>query len=251
MESTKLLPVHVGSIADEKLIVKDNQLIMASYSLTVDEQRLLLACIEKAQRKQVPLNENSIEISLGAQEYAESYGVTMKTAYKALKNSSDRLYERSITMPTQDGDGIRKVRWLQESAVYESGKVSLKFSDVISHHLKYIVTEPTVYRFAQATQLRTQHAIRLFEILQIVTNAESGEGVWEISIDDFKETFQLTDSYDRWTDFRTKVIQPAIDQINKNTSLIATWEPSGKKGKSITHLRFTAFETNQLSLSLE
>ena len=238
-----------GTINSDKLVMKDNALIMGSYSLTVEEQRLILACIEKAQRQQKTLDNDAIEITLTVNEYANIYKVKMSGAYRTLSSSSDKLYERSIRMNDQ---GVRrKVRWLQEQAVYDSGKINLVFSSVVSKHIREIVTKRSTYRLQQATQLRSQHAIRLFEILQIVIDPETQEGVWEVTVDELKDLFEIADHYDRWIDLKKKVILPSVLQINKNTSLKVDWEVAAKDGRSIVGLRFFVFEANQLALSMK
>lgn len=94
------------NISSEQLVIKDNALIMASYSLTVEEQRLILVCIEKAQRQKDPLTNPAIEITLNVKEYAELYCVKLGTAYKALASSSDNLYERSIRMTDKENGEV-------------------------------------------------------------------------------------------------------------------------------------------------
>lgn len=237
------------AITSERLIMKDNSLIMASYSLTVDEQRLILASIEKAQRQGKTQNIQAVAISINVKEYAELYKVKMGTAYKALKASSDKLYERSIKM--NDAGVIRRVRWLQEQAIYDSGKVELVFSAIISKHIRDIVTKQSTYRLEQATQLSSQHAIRLFEIFQMVIDPNTQEGSWDVSVIRLKELLEIENYYDRWIDLKKKVILSSLDQINRNTSLKADWEVTGKEGKRITDIRFHIFESSQLSLTLE
>lgn len=236
-------------ISTEQLVMKDNALIMASYSLTVEEQRLVLACIEKAQRQKDPLANPSIEITLTVHEYADLYKVMMGTAYKALASASDKLYERTIRI---EEEGVtRKVRWLQEQATYKSGKVSMRFTDTISRHIREIVTEQTCYKLQQATQLRTQHSIRLFEILNMVLDPVTKEGEWRVSVEHLKSIFEIEEYYDRWVDLKKKVIEQSVNLINKNTSLRVEWEVAGKEGKRITDLRFVVFELDQLSLGLD
>ena len=127
MTKPKQLPPNFSPsvISSEKLVMKDNALIMASYSLSVEEQRLILACIEKAQRLQKTLDNDAIEINLTVREYAELYKVQMSGAYRTLSSSSDKLYERSLRM--NDHGVRRKIRWLQEQAVYDSGRITLVF----------------------------------------------------------------------------------------------------------------------------
>ena len=247
-KSVQKTSVKTDDISTEMLVMKDNALVMASYYLSVEEQRLILACIEKAQRQKKHLETQPISISLNVQEYAKLYNVKMGTAYKALSRSSDKLYERSVRM--DDEGTIRQVRWLQEKATYDSGKIDLVFSSTISKHIQDIASERTTFRLEQATQLRTQHSIRMFEILNMVINSPHQEGVWEVSVARLKELFEIEDSYDRWVDFKRKVVEGTVQQINKNTSLKVSWEVAGKSGKSITKLRFFVFESSQLSLGL-
>lgn len=245
----KKLINHDDLITSERLVFKDNALIMSSYAVTVYEQRLLIACIEKAQRHKKPLLSSPIEITLTVQEYAEMFKVPMKTAYKALSESSEKLYERSIRI---DDAGVkRNVRWLQEQAVYDSGKVKLVFSNVISRHISEFVNGTTAYRVEQATQLRSQHAIRFFEILHMVIDSKTQQGEWLVSLDRLKELLELDDKYPRWIDLKKRVIDESLRQINKNTSLKVDYDVAEKEGKQIKALRFSVFESSQLSLSLD
>lgn len=235
-------------ITNERLVFKDNALIMASYSLTIEEQRLILACIEKAQRKKEPLKSYAVEITLMAEEYTKLFDVKMVTAYKALHSASNKLYDRSIII--DDGGVTRKIRWLQEQANYENGRVKLVFSETISRHIKDIATGKTAFRLKQATQLRSQHAIRFFEIFQMAIDPETQEATWEVGIDELKNILEMNDSYPVWADFKKRVIVPCMNQINKNTSLKVDWEVAEKVGKQISKLRFKVFESSQLRLSL-
>lgn len=237
-----------NKISSERLIFKDNALIMASYSLSVEEQRLILACIGKAQEMKAPLKSEAIEISLNVNEYAALYQVQVKHAYKALKQSSDKLFERSISLKSEGKQ--TRVRWLQEQATYESGKVKLTFSNMISKHIKAFATKPSAYRLEQATQLRTQYAIRFFELFNMCIDPKTQKGEWDISLVELRKMLELEDCYPRWVDLKKYIILDSINQINKNTSLRADWEVSGKVGKQITHVRFSIFESEQLELSL-
>lgn len=246
--SKKKLPQTIPpkDLSAEKLVMKDNSLIMASYTLSVEEQRLILASIEKAQRKGKCLSDSAISVSLNVNEYASLYKLALKTAYEGLQKASKKLYERSIRITKKDSE--HEYRWLQGKAVYDSGRVDLMFSQEISNHIRDIVNN-TAYRLEQATQLRSQHAIRLFEILHHVINPKTQEGQWVVTVAEIKRLFEIEDLYPRWVDFKRRIIVDPIAQINKNTSLRVDWEVSGKVGKRITELRFTVFESSQLALS--
>lgn len=248
MNSSEIKPKN-NDITSQHLVAKDNELIMASYSISVEEQRLLLACMEKAFRNKERSTNVPIKVTLTVNEYAKIYSVSMSAAYRALGTSTAKLYERSIRM---NSEGVRReVRWLQEKAIYDSGKTTLIFSSIISQHIYDIVTKRSIYRLEQATQLRSQHAIRLFEIFQIAINKETQEGIWEVSLSSLRDLLELPSAYDRWIDLRKRIIEESLRQINKNTSLKVDWEVAKKEGRQIVAVRFFVVELNQLSLGLD
>lgn len=232
----------------ERLVYETNQLINSSHKVTVEEQRLVMVSIEKAQRYKEDLSKDAIAISVSVQDYAELCDCTLKTAYKALKMSADKLYERSIRITEKSH--TREFRWLQEKAIYDSGRVKLTFSTEISKHIRQIACGDVSYRVEQATQLRSVPAIRLFKIFSSGIDPETKEGSWTVDVKDIIEKFELPSSYERWADLRAKVIIPAVNQINRNTSLRADWAVAEKEGRNISKVKFTFFESDQLQLSL-
>src|SRR3546814_13167570 len=82
-------------------VTKSNTLITASYRLTLNEQRLILAAISKLDpRRPMPK-----KVSVSAVDYSDIYGVQLRHAYEQMKVAADELYERDIK--TFDGSGMR------------------------------------------------------------------------------------------------------------------------------------------------
>ena len=109
------------------LVTKANDLISASYRLTLQEQRLLLAAIAQVDpRKPMPS-----KITVTAASFAEIYGVPIRFAYTNLKEAADSLYERDIQ--TFDGKNRTRIRWVYKATYAEGeGRVTLNFTvDVI------------------------------------------------------------------------------------------------------------------------
>lgn len=71
-------------------VTKSNDLVIAAYKLTLNEQRLLLAAIAQIDpRKPMPR-----PITITAHDFADQYQLPVKQAYEALKEASNALYER-------------------------------------------------------------------------------------------------------------------------------------------------------------
>lgn len=244
--SNQLSPVISDPLPQDRLVMKDNALIMASYTLSVEEQRLILISIEKAQRIKNRDKNALVEVSISAHDYADMCNLSIKAAYNALSISSERLFERDLRL---DGDDVkRRIRWLQERAQYVSGRIKIVFSSEVSKHIFDITNAHNAMRLRQATQLKSQHSIRLFEIFNMAVDNDTQSGIWIVNIDKLKQVLKLQDQYSKWTDLKRKVIEPALKLINTNTSLKVDWSIHEKNGRQVESVKFEIFESEQLNL---
>ena len=79
----------MGALVSLK-VTKSNDLIEASYKLTLNEQRLVLLAIARLDsRKPMPNG----KLTIRAVEFAETFAVEPKHAYAALEEAATRLYE--------------------------------------------------------------------------------------------------------------------------------------------------------------
>ncbi|MCU7909506.1 MAG: replication initiation protein [Candidatus Thiodiazotropha sp. (ex Lucinoma aequizonata)] len=113
----------------ENKVYKSNNLVEASYQLSLSEGRILLACIAKIDPCKPIIKDTDFKIT--AAEYSENFNVPIKQVYKTLQEATDRLFDRRIKMVDEGGCWTREIHWLQEKAIYHEGygAVSLRFSD--------------------------------------------------------------------------------------------------------------------------
>jgi plasmid replication initiation protein len=72
------------------IVVKKNELAKIRYSLSLNEQRLLLACISKIDsRKSLDINH---EFVITVQEFRDLFDDNHKNTYHNLKSASDKLF---------------------------------------------------------------------------------------------------------------------------------------------------------------
>src|SRR5476649_352518 len=83
----------------ELIAYKSNALIEASYKLTLQEQRFLLACIGRLNSKDAPDSQKSMTLT-AAEFYTHFPDMGRKHAERELKKVVDRLWERSIILKT-------------------------------------------------------------------------------------------------------------------------------------------------------
>ncbi|PCC20585.1 replication initiation protein [Halomonas sp. JB37] len=219
------------------LVYKSNALIEASYRLTVYEQRILLGCIAQV-RRDAPLTDQEL-YTVTAQQVADMAGVGLKTAYRHLKEASERLFDRRVTLHEAPNGGggakVRLTRWVQEVVYQEDqGTVALRFSQPMVPYLSQLTEQFTRYALTDVARMDSAHAIRLYELLCQWRDA----GQREVEIGWLREAFQLGDKYPAIKDFKKRVLEPAINQVNELSPMWVKWSQR-KTGRRVSHLLFT------------
>lgn len=222
---------------DSALVYKSNALVEASYRLSVYEQRIILACIAQVRRDE-PLTDQQL-YAVSAQQIADMTGTQLGTTYQNLKAASERLYRREVTLheaPNGKGKGkVRLTRWVQTVEYREAeGLVALRFGTDMVPYLSQLSAQFTRYALADVAKMDSAYGIRLYELLAQWRDA----GEREVSIEWLREAFQLEGKYPAIKDFKLRVLDPAVAQINEHSPLQVSWTQR-KTGRRVTHLAFT------------
>ena len=215
--------------------------------LTLAEQRVLLACIAQIDAKQ-SLTEN-YRFEITASGVADLAGLdSLSNAYRDLKKAADKLYDRSVVIDDPDPDNPqitqRKTRWISSiDYVPREGKLALNFSIGIIPYLSQLSHEFTKYKLKHVARFESVYSIRLYELLV----QWSSVGEREIEIEWLKKQFQVEDKYDRLSNLKSRVIDPAVNEINKHSNL---WVKYGqrKSGRTVTHFQFQFGLKDQVKL---
>jgi plasmid replication initiation protein len=226
------------------LVVKDNALINASYNLEVTEQRLMLLAIINARETGDGITADS-KLQIHASDYMKHFDVDKKTAYEALKNAVDNLFNRQFSFrEVRNGtDFIVKSRWVSRIA-YATNEAILEITfapDVVPLILR-LEEHFTSYQLKQVTQLTSKYAIRLYEML--IAWREVGKTP-QIELLEFRHKIGVEDTeYKDMHNFKKRVLEPSIKQINEHTDITASYEQH-KKGRVISGFSFKLKQKQQ------
>ena len=83
-----------------EMVVKDNALINASYSLSLVEQRLILLAIIVTREHQHNMQWDfklGMPIKITASQYIDAFGVSRQTAYESLREACKTLFNRQFS----------------------------------------------------------------------------------------------------------------------------------------------------------
>lgn len=219
----------------KQIVKKSNALINASYTVTLAEQRLILLAIARS-------GEDSAEmknLTVHARDYADQYKVTLNTAYEALQTAAAQLFERRFSYQRYTDKGhLRDVvsRWVSRVEYGEAeAVVMLSFSDDLLPLLCDLKEKFTLYALEQVADLKSAHSIRLYELL--ISWRSIGKTPM-IEVPDLRRQLGIEETeYPRMTDFKRRVLDYAIQQINEHTDITASYEQH-KRGRRIAGFEF-------------
>ena len=200
------------------LIVKSNQVVEAGYELTTNEQRLVLLGISKIPKEQDINPYFGYEIT--AQEFATAYNIHPKTAYRELREASNKLYERSIIIRNEEQ--TMKLRWASSiiadnpypTDVFPDERwkrVVIFFNPQILPYLSNLKANFTQYLQSDISDVSGAYTIRFYELICQYRTI----GKREVSIQDLRFILNIGDKYPLFYDFKKRVIEPAIKEINE------------------------------------
>ncbi|MGP5545870.1 replication initiation protein RepM [Psychrobacter aquimaris] len=219
-----------------KLVVKDNSLINASYSLGLVEQRIMLLAIVEARETGQGIDTDTF-LEVHAQHYADRFDINVNNAYSMLSEATQTLFNRQVTYTVHDEKRNkpekRVVRWVSGISYVEgAGVVKLRFAPEVVPLITRLEKNFTSYELEQVKNLNT-YATRLYEILASWRSV----GKVTITLKELRNNLGLIDEYARLEAFKRRVLDLAVSQINEYTDIKAQYEQH-KNGRVITGFTF-------------
>ncbi|WP_195336939.1 replication initiation protein [Paraclostridium bifermentans] len=223
------------------LLVKHNNLIQCKYSLDPIEQKLLYKIFEDIQNN----NYQSKEIVLKFKDFYRDFKGVLKSniSKKEFINLIKSTQKKMPYILKSDGTYI-ETQWYKIK-----GKLDLETLDLILDEVKLILDDD-IFEYVQSldrnfTGLKLEtlysfksfYAMRIYELIKQWSNTKK-EIIFEPA--KLKELLGVdkTPSYKNYTNFRKKVIEKAIDEINDKSELEIEVIHDKKGGKSVKEIKF-------------
>jgi plasmid replication initiation protein len=229
------------------LVVKDNALINASYNLELTEQRLIMLAIINARESGQGITADS-KLEIHASDYAKLFNVSIDASYKALREAVNNLFNRQFSYTAEykrtGKTGIVRSRWVSRIFyVDDLALLEITFAPDVVPLVTRLEEHFTSYQAKQVAHLTSKYATRLYELL--IAWREVGK-VPQIEISEFRNRLGLLDDeYTAMHNFKKRVLEPSIQQINEHTDITVTYEQH-KKGRLISGFSFKIKQKQQV-----
>lgn len=201
----------------ENLVSQSNQLVEATYSMSLGEIRILEACISMVDSRE-RLEKNDMFVLTVEQAidlfYTEE---NRKNVYRDLSASCKALMKREATIQLNDDETL--VTHFVSAVKYNKreGRVELRFAYDILPYISALERQFTSYKLKYTQNFSSVYAHRLYHLL--VMWIGQGQSFKEIKIQDIKDMLDIGDKYQYFKDLRMKVFEPAISQINAHSDI--------------------------------
>lgn len=221
---------------ENNLVVRyKNAINRAAHFLDVIEQRIILTAIAKVPAGEVTDDEL---YSVSASDLVE-LGSNRTKVYGQMKTATKTLFDRYLTLTVEDGENqrTRYFRWVQAvEYVDNEARIYLRFSKDLLPFISDIQREFTRFNLLDLVGIRSSYAVRLYAMLMQYKST----GKLVIKVDDLRQRFELGNKLNPYNNFKTKVIDIAVKQINEGerTQIKVSYKEK-KIGRRVDTLIFT------------
>ena len=232
------------------LVVKTNRLNQAFQVLSLAEFHIVQLAIVDARDTGTGLT-TDMPLRIDALRYADVFGTTRQNAYMRMKEAEETLFNRRFSFFDEDGKLV-KSRWISQVKYLDNeGAIEIVFTPAVVQGISRIngVKEFfTQYLLSQTAQLKSVYSSRLYELL---IQWRSTEKTPIINLEDFRAQLGIEENqYKLMSDFKKRVLDLAINDINEKTDIKATYQQH-KKGRSISGFSFNFKQKKSAAKSLE
>ena len=227
---------QLTTVNPKATVKQSNNLTVARYALSLNEQRLMYAICS-----QIDKNAEEFEkVRFPVDDLAKLCNIHGKRKYEDIRKISIKLLKRIVAIPTADG-GEYVTHWLQSQRYYPSDtSIEFKIDSDLKGELLQLKKAYVNTPVSLLTSFKKKYSSRMYLILKKMIKV----GDFEYRLDFFREAFQLADTYNKFSNIKNGVIEPALQELNETSDLEIEHDYI-KEGRFYTKIHFTIKSKNK------
>lgn len=212
-------------------VVKANEIIQrAKHDLSLSELKTFAYIVSKIQPQ-----DRSLEYSFTINEYCRVLGIDTNNGRNILhvKQALKQLRDKSFWIKNKDGQSAT-IGWLDKVWVNEgSGRIRVRLDEDLQEYVIGLQANYTQYELICTLPMQSKYSIRIYELLK---SYAFNRHTHTFDLEQLKEMLGCT-KYQRFPDFRRKVLEIAVREINEFTDIEVSWSPVNK-GRKVVQITF-------------
>lgn len=209
-------------------VYKSNKLVSSRYDLSLQEQRVILSLVSMLN----PEEDNEFkEFEFKILDFCKLIGVESEKNHTHIKNTTEKLMTRVLKI--QEEGRLLQVNWISSCEYLDNqGVVRISFDKKLIPYLLQLKDKFTSYYLSNVLQMKSKHSIRLYELFK----SEQFKKNFVIEVDQLKHIMKC-ENYDRYNNFKNRVIEQALKEINSQTDIFVSYTEQ-KEGRKVVALNF-------------
>lgn len=193
---------------------KANDLIQKSrFSLTEQQQRIILYLISKIS----PKDDDFQEYSFSIKEYCEVCRIQYQANYEEIKASLKAIADKSVWIPFEKTESL--IRWLEYVDIDKTThEIKIRFDKRLKPFLLELRANYTEYKLIYPLYFKHKYTTRLYEWLKSVYYDETTKYSTVIPLEEIKARMGA-EIYKPYAHFKSRALLPALKEINEASDL--------------------------------
>lgn len=222
----------------KKFVCQANTLVGGRQALSLNSAKLIRAAIMQIQYDDKELFPYIITIP----ELADLLKISRSNIYRDIEKITDDIIKNPVFIRENSSEKTRwvKIPWVTRCEYHSDVGVALKLNDELKPFLLNLKERYTQYELENVLSMESVYAIRLFEMIQekILYKTIPIDGLdIELSVDMIREGCDCQDKYKTFANFKARVIDTAVSEIERVTSYTITYSYR-KKGRAVVGIIF-------------
>lgn len=221
------------------LVSKSNKLISSRYDLSLQEQRIILTLVSLINPTE---HTEFFKYDLKISEFCELIGVE-NTNHTYIAKITKQLMTRVIEI--EDNEELLQVHWISSCKYHkQQGYVEIELHKELAPYLLHLKKQFTSYYLSNVLQMKSKYSIRMYELFK----SNQFKRVCSFNVDELRSILKC-ESYSVYANFKNRVIEQALKEINSQTDVFATYTEI-KQGRKIVALEFKIESSSKLESEL-
>lgn len=236
----------------KEILMKNNELIKARYSLSVVENRIFMLMLFKLQKS--PNGDMMCEIPRS--EFRKVTKKTNNLTVRGVSNILEELLSKKISFKILNEDG-QAYEWNRHNLIngYGYNKTNDSFKiycsqmiyDLLMSYFEIDKNDNKIFKGHTPINLQIYFLLentmsqRMYELLRLWSKSKN---TVTYEIDEIKELLMIEDKYSKYNDFKKYIIIPSVNMLNKVKAFDVSYKEN-KTGRKVTSISFNVKDLDE------
>lgn len=220
-------------------VVQANRLISGKQGLKLNSAKLIRAAIMQIKPEDTEFKPYIIKIK----EFADLLNVDPSNVYKSAEELTDDILRNPVYISETESGEVKKfvkIPWVQFCEYSATQGIAIQLNERLKPFLIGLKEHYSQYSLDTVLSMKSIYAIRIYELIQskIMFDKMKRNHTVTLTIEEIRESCDCQDKYERFSSFRSRVLDVAINEINASLFISEYKYDLIKTGREFTAVKF-------------